>query len=944
MNFMKFLFISLFLMNTWNVEGQEQFRSNFIALDPAVRYGKLDNGFTYYLRRNDVPPNSVVLYLIVKAGVYHQDEDQLEYAHLLEHLVSKETDHLPDLKSFFQSAGRYSNAKTGMDNTTYYAIIPSDDKQKINTGLQIVRHWAQGISWDSSSVKVERAAVLGEMRTNDPYRTWVRRTIEEHIMKNSGLTPNDPEKNKMNVQNFELEALNRFHKDWYRPGLEAAIIVGDINVDSVELQIRRLFSDLKTPEHPKNAQHRVDAQTLDLKGGNSFITVLDSLHPDFRVEVIRKRPNFMYNPKTKNDYRKMLLQQLYGILMEVRAKQLEQQYNPPFSDFSPNYRSNILGGRQINATQMTIELKAVDSHQTRRQFIRGLTAWKRMHNGFTDAALDKAKEQIQQNYSYSDFLTSFSLAQRYRQHYINGTAAPDPMVESKLVSRILETIDLSDIKDYTRNYGTFTKNTDFIFFKGKRQNIPDYNAFRQWIKEVDAMDVQPMESPRAPISSLADVVSIPVPDITEDVDIAENVIGVSTVMLKGGIKVVLKPTKPNSESFANTVTIHGFRPNRIPVDNRKEYLAAKVAPEVMKYTGAGPYNKFELKRFMHDKGIKLRFKTNKDSQLIYGECKITSLQELINLLYLYLNNPRRDLNGFSAWKTYKKEQLQGNGLRGSTEFIMDKFFSVWYPEIPVLEIQDLQELSLQEVHQAWNQWFSDVHNFTFIVTGDFNKNDVLPILVNNLSGFPVREQPLTDTPINPRFPLERMDETIYFHNIDQVYARLYFPVSVPRDLKTQIELRLLSRALNDRIYDRLREGCYAPTAGGEWVDIKNEIYAFRIYFDSALGNENIMLNYAIDEFRRLRDNGVDKKWLETAIANELNVYEGRFASFGYFNFWPDYLQLKLENGEDPVTGILSYGTILEHFISLKDINAAAKKYLSEENLQQFLGYPEGYQK
>jgi predicted Zn-dependent peptidase len=33
---------------------------------------------------------------------------------------------------------------------------------------------------------------------------------------------------------------------------------------------------------------------------------------------------------------------------------------------------------------------------------------------------------------------------------------------------------------------------------------------------------------------------------------------------------------------------------------------------------------------------------------------------------------------------------------------------------------------------------------------------------------------------------------------------------------------------------------------------------------------------------------------------------------------------------------------MKHFITLEDINTAAKKYLSEENLQQFIFIPESY--
>ena len=50
------------------------------------------------------------------------------------------------------------------------------------------------------------------------------------------------------LNNFQKPVILRFYKDWYRPDLlQALIVVGDINVDSMEAKIKSLFSDLKNP-------------------------------------------------------------------------------------------------------------------------------------------------------------------------------------------------------------------------------------------------------------------------------------------------------------------------------------------------------------------------------------------------------------------------------------------------------------------------------------------------------------------------------------------------------------------------------------------------------------------------------------------------------------------------------------------------------------------------
>ena len=56
-------------------------------LDPKIKYGKLENGLTYYIRKNNTPKKKVYLKLVVKAGSLMEEEHQRGLAHLLEHMA-----------------------------------------------------------------------------------------------------------------------------------------------------------------------------------------------------------------------------------------------------------------------------------------------------------------------------------------------------------------------------------------------------------------------------------------------------------------------------------------------------------------------------------------------------------------------------------------------------------------------------------------------------------------------------------------------------------------------------------------------------------------------------------------------------------------------------------------------------------------------------------------
>ena len=56
---------------------------NEFPMDMGITYGKLDNGFTYYIRKNEKPKDKVYIKLVIKAGSVMEEENQLGLAHLL---------------------------------------------------------------------------------------------------------------------------------------------------------------------------------------------------------------------------------------------------------------------------------------------------------------------------------------------------------------------------------------------------------------------------------------------------------------------------------------------------------------------------------------------------------------------------------------------------------------------------------------------------------------------------------------------------------------------------------------------------------------------------------------------------------------------------------------------------------------------------------------------
>ncbi|MBH1945622.1 insulinase family protein, partial [Erythrobacter sp. YJ-T3-07] len=57
-----------------------------LPVSPYVKIGKLSNGLTYYIRKNQEPKNRAELRLVVNAGSTLESDKQVGLAHFVEHM------------------------------------------------------------------------------------------------------------------------------------------------------------------------------------------------------------------------------------------------------------------------------------------------------------------------------------------------------------------------------------------------------------------------------------------------------------------------------------------------------------------------------------------------------------------------------------------------------------------------------------------------------------------------------------------------------------------------------------------------------------------------------------------------------------------------------------------------------------------------------------------
>src|SRR5258708_6241047 len=227
--------------------------SDPIPVTPDVKIGKLANGLTYYIRKNNRPAQKVELRLAVNAGSILEDDDQLGLAHFTEHMGFNGSGHFKknELVSFLQSIGvKFGadlNAYTSFDETVYILPIPVDKKENLENGMQVLEDWASSVAFENSEIDKERGVVLEESRLGKGANDRMNKVVYPKIFEGSLYASRLPIGKDDLLKSFKYDVIRRFYKDWYRPDLMAVIVVGDIDPGEAEKLVKAHFEKLKNP-------------------------------------------------------------------------------------------------------------------------------------------------------------------------------------------------------------------------------------------------------------------------------------------------------------------------------------------------------------------------------------------------------------------------------------------------------------------------------------------------------------------------------------------------------------------------------------------------------------------------------------------------------------------------------------------------------------------------
>jgi zinc protease len=248
----------------WAHEGSD------LKPDPAVVWGRLENGLRYAILPHATPRQRASVTLVVQAGSYHERPAELGYAHFVEHLAFRDLRGFPDEGALRRlqtlGAGPHANAYTGMFETRYFfPDLPTDDPAALPAGLQLLRAMADGVEFKPDSIERERGVIFSEQRSRDamvgqarpdelefvaPWEaspTWPELSV---LFEGTRVASRHPIGEEKTLRAATARRLRAFYERWYRADRMILVVAGDLESGPVAEQIRAAFATMAAPSRP----------------------------------------------------------------------------------------------------------------------------------------------------------------------------------------------------------------------------------------------------------------------------------------------------------------------------------------------------------------------------------------------------------------------------------------------------------------------------------------------------------------------------------------------------------------------------------------------------------------------------------------------------------------------------------------------------------------------
>ena len=898
-----------------------------IPMDPAVKVGKLDNGLTYYIRHNEWPEKRVDFYIAQRVGSMQEEEDQRGLAHFLEHMCFNGTTHFPGdgLKQYLERIGvkfgENLNAYTGFDETVYNINnVNVETAGAIDSCLLILHDWSHDLLLEDKEIDKERGVIEEEWRMR---RSAQLRLIERAlpvICKDSKYANRMPIGTMEIVKNFPYEALRSYYRRWYRPDLQALVIVGDIDPDDIEQRIKTMFADIEPAA--ADAAVREAYPVPDNEEPLVFIGA-DKENTSMVASIMFKNDPLPREMKSSMQYILIdFVQEAISGMLNERLGEMARQADAPFAGAGVSY-GEFFVSKTKDALSLDINMKEGRYAEGIKAAYRELLRAKR--GGFTVSEYERFKQeylsQIDAAYEARAKRYNTTLVQGYVRHFLDNEPAPGIEFLHEISQQLVPSIPLEIINQAITSESLLQNRVAYIFMPEKEGlALPTEQDLLTAMAEVEAENIEAYKE---------EVSTDPlVPELKSKVKvkkISDDIFGAKLITLSNGMKIHVLETdySPNKISFQAT----SWGGNSLYGND--DYLNVSHS-DMISLGGWGNFSEVELSKKMAGIQASVAPTIGVRNEGLSGSCVKKDLETMLQLVYLCFTSPRRDDDAFTSQLERMRNSLRNQELNPIVAF-SDSVASVLYGDnvrAKRLRLEDVDKLNYDRLLEVYRERFANAGDFEFYLVGDVNAESVAPLLAKYLGALPVKGKKEQYKTIDQSLRKGER-ECIFTKEQDTPNSISVFVYHAPvkENLKNEIMIDMVQQAMQMLYTESVREdngGAYGVPVKAGLNDYPDEIATVQIQLPTAPEKRVAMTEVIYAGVQEMMEKGPSAENLQKIKEYMLRSHQEDLKSNSY---WMNNLYLKTRYGYNYVDG---YDKEVES-ITVEDLKALCKTIFASGN-------------
>ena len=780
--------------------------------DPTIRKGKLKNGMTYYIRHNAKEAGLADFYIAQRVGSIQEEPRQRGLAHFLEHMAFNGTKNFPGkgkrlgivpwCETIGVKFGANLNAYTSIDQTVYHiGSAPLKREGIIDSCLLVLHDWSHYLLLEDAEIDKERGVIHEEWRTRRAGMA-VQRLMEQampKIYKGTKYEDCMPIGSMDIVDNFPYQDLRDYYQKWYRPDLQAIIVVGDIDVNKMEKKIKKIFSPIPMP---KKAAKRIYYPVDD---NEKMIVDIekDKEQPIVLCHIYQKRDATPDSEKNTAKYlRDDYIDGLISTMLNDRLVELRQQPVPPFQS-ATGRASQFFLSRTKDAFSLSISCKQ-DNILGGIISAVGVAERARQH-GFTQTELDRAKKlrlnaterraKMQGDYRNSHYVNECV------DNFLEGE--PLLSVDFKLqnTQQLDREVTLAEVNATVKELIT-DKNQVVVMY------APDKEGFEipseQQVEQVILAAQQQAYAPYAE-QQLAESLISSLPKAGTIVSEKPYRHGFTEITLSNGMKVYAKKTDYEADAVSFTMKADGGTSLYGDEDIPNFAMITSGVTE----GGVGQFDAVTLRKMLTGKSVRVSPSVGSTGQSISGSASVKDMETMFQLSYLYFTQPRKDTAAFASLINRQRAFLANRNASPKVDY-NDSIRAILYGHHPRLEpvVQStLDRISYDRILQIYKERFSDAANFKTVIIGNFDEQQLRQYLCQYLASLPAtgRHEQTNRANVPQIVGGQKVVKFTKQQATPLANVSIYLTADVDFTPKSDLELDFLKRCLSIAYTDSVRE-------------------------------------------------------------------------------------------------------------------------------------------